>query len=345
MKRIELLGQNRTSTIIIGCGFKDIFDAWKIKKTIIITDKNIDTLYGHFFSGVEKIVIKAGEENKTLSSVCHVYNALLDIGCERDTFILGIGGGIVCDIVGFVASTYLRGIPFGFVATTLLAQVDAAIGGKNGVNFNGYKNLIGTINQPEFVICELSTLKTLPRNELKNGMAELIKHALISDRGLFSEIENNRDAFILLDFDRIEDLVFRSLRIKVEIVSKDEREKNERRKLNFGHTFGHAIELSMGLSHGEAVSIGMVVEASLSISRGYLAPYELERMKNLLTFFGLPVEIKKNEKDKVMDAILKDKKKEGNGIYSVLLKGIGNAVIEKVDIKEIEGLLYGLCES
>ncbi|MCX7965009.1 MAG: 3-dehydroquinate synthase [Syntrophorhabdaceae bacterium] len=346
MRILKLMGAKGSSTVFLGSNLlEEILAFCKKDKTVIITDKNVDMFYGDKFSGFKKVIIEGGEKNKTSYTAWDIYNTLLKFGCERNTFILGIGGGVVCDMTGFVASTYLRGLSFGFVATTLLAQVDAAIGGKNGVNFNGYKNIIGTINQPEFVICDLSTLKTLPRQEIKNGMAEVIKHALIADRRLFLEIEKNRDAFITLDLLHIEPLIFNSMKVKIEIVSKDETEKNERRKLNFGHTFGHAIELSTGVSHGEAVSIGMVMEANLSISRGLLQPYELEQIKALLAFFDLPVEIHCHQKDKVMDAIMKDKKKEGDYIYSVLINGIGHAVIEKVKIREIREILYDMCKS
>ncbi len=342
MREIILSGQKNTSTIFIGANMEVIFELCKTENAVIITDRNVAELYEDRFSGIKKVVIEGGEANKTLNTVWHIYENLLKFGCERNTFIIGIGGGIVCDIAGFVASTYLRGVPFGFVATTLLAQVDAAIGGKNGVNYCGYKNIIGTINQPEFVICDLSTLKTLPVLELRNGMAELIKHALIGDRGLFFEIEKNRDAFIDLNFEQIESLICKSLNVKVGIVSKDETEKGERRRLNFGHTYGHAIELSTGLRHGEAVSIGMMLEAELSISRGLLSKEELIGIKNLLSFFGLPVTMHNNHKDMIMDAISKDKKREGDGIYSILLKGIGNAVVEKVKLNEIGGLFYDM---
>lgn len=342
MKKIMLLGLKKTSTIFVGANMETVFELCNREDVIAVIDKNVERLYGNRFMGIKKIVIESSEANKTLNTVQRIYEGLLSFDCERNTVIVGIGGGMVCDIAGFVASTYLRGLSFGFVATTLLAQVDAAIGGKNGVNFYGYKNMVGTINQPEFVVCDPTALKTLPLYELSNGMAELIKHAVIGNRGLFYEIEENRDAFLSLDIERIEPLIFESLKVKIDIVTKDETEKNERRKLNFGHTYGHAIESSLGLKHGEAISMGMMIEAALSTSRGLLSEEELIRIKNLLTYFNLPTEIDKQKKHMIIDAIAKDKKREGNGIYSILINGIGNAVIEKIHIKEIERLLYDM---
>ena len=165
-----------------------------------------------------------------------------DCEADRASFIVGIGGGIVCDVTGYAASTYLRGLKFGFVASTLLAQVDAAVGGKNGVNWEGYKNMIGVFNQPDFVICDPLLLRTLPRREVLSGMAEVVKHALIADAGLFSYLEENGSGVLDLRPEVMERLVCDSVRIKSSIVNRDEREKGERRLLNFGHTFGHALE-------------------------------------------------------------------------------------------------------
>ncbi|HOL06163.1 MAG TPA: 3-dehydroquinate synthase [Syntrophorhabdaceae bacterium] len=342
MKKIMFSTKNKTSTIYVNTSMDKVFELCDRGRAVIITDKNVDRLYGDRFKGVKKIIIDDGEANKTLDTVHYIYEHLLASGCERNTVIIGIGGGMVCDIAGFVASTFLRGLSFGFVATTLLAQVDAAIGGKNGVNFKGYKNMIGTINQPDFVICDFSALKTLAHRELLNGMAELIKHAIIGDKRLFYEIEKEKEAFLNLDLSRIEPIVFKSMKVKIDIVKRDETERHERRKLNFGHTYGHAIESKFGLSHGEAVSIGMILETHLSISKGLLEKETLRRIKNLLTYFGLPTEMDGINRHILMDAIIKDKKKDGDGIYSILIKDIGDVVIEKVKMKEIEELLYDM---
>ncbi|HBE44414.1 MAG TPA: 3-dehydroquinate synthase [Deltaproteobacteria bacterium] len=344
MRRITLSGEKNSSTIVIGSSIDDIGEFCHTHDIVIITDRKVNAIYGEKFSGLKKVVIEEGEGSKTLKMVRWIYDKLLKSGCERDTFIVGIGGGMVCDVTGFVASTYLRGLPFGLVATTLLAQVDASIGGKNGVNFRGYKNLIGTINQPAFVICDLSSLKTVSKAEIRNGMAELIKHALIGDKGLFEAIVQDKDVILDYNVDHLEPLLYRSLMVKVKIVSKDETERNERRILNFGHTIGHAIEISTGIRHGEAVSIGMVMEARLSVARGLLKEDKLEAIRSILSFFGLPTAIGGiKDKKRIMDAITKDKKREKEDIYSVLLDDIGRAVIERVKIKEINDLIYDIC--
>lgn len=342
MKRLTLPGKRCTSHIIVGGSINDIKGFIATEKTVVITDTNVFMLYGEAFSDLKTIVIEPGEANKTLETIHKVYDALLRYGCDRSFSIVGIGGGVICDIAGFSASTYLRGLSFGFIPTTLLAQVDAAIGGKNGVNFRGYKNLIGTINQPDFVICDLETLKTLPEAELKNGLSEVIKHGLIANRELFSAIEENRSQLFSLDQELLEDVVYESLRIKAAIVSRDETETDERRKLNFGHTFGHAIESSMKLSHGEAIGIGMLMEARLSLARGLLNAIDIARIESVLGFFGLPLALN-GDKGPIMDAIRKDKKREGNYIHSILLEGIGRARIERIAISEIEELIDDMC--
>jgi 3-dehydroquinate synthase len=257
---------------------------------------------------------------------------------ERSSFIVGIGGGIVCDITGFVASTYLRGVRFGFVSTTLLSQVDASVGGKNGVNFGGYKNIIGVFNQPEFVICDLSLLGTLPGKEILCGLAEIVKHAVIGDAELFGYLEENYKNAFSLDRQVIERLVYDSIKIKSTIVNKDEKEKGERRKLNFGHTIGHAIEKTIGISHGEAVSAGMVAAATIAVNRNLLSPEDATRIKLLLKNLRLPTEILTG-KERLIEALKKDKKREGDAIHFVLPDGIGKVIVKQIPIKEIKNML------
>ncbi|MCJ7542222.1 MAG: 3-dehydroquinate synthase, partial [Desulfobacterales bacterium] len=264
------------------------------------------------------------------------------VGADRSTFIVGIGGGIVCDIAGFVASTYLRGVRFGFVSSTLLSQVDASVGGKNGVNFKDYKNMIGVFNQPEFVICDLNLLNTLPEKEVLCGLAEIVKHAVIGDRHLFAYLEAHYQEALALDKDVIGKLVYDSIIIKSAIVNQDELEKGERRKLNFGHTFGHAFEKTTGVPHGEAVSAGMVVASQLSVKRGHLSAKNAERIETLLQKIGLPVRIQAEGKS-ILDALKKDKKRKGDRIYFVLLDEIGNAFVEQIPIKELEAVIHYFC--
>ncbi|MCX5807635.1 MAG: 3-dehydroquinate synthase [Proteobacteria bacterium] len=342
MRQIMLAGNTGKSKIMLGTSLNNLTDFCSIEKTIIITDNNVHRLYGDQFSRYRTIVIEAGEEHKTLDTVHNIYKKLLELEFDRSSYIVGIGGGVVCDIAGFVASTYLRGLPFGFAPTTLLAQVDASVGGKNGVNFKGYKNLIGTINQPGFVMCDFETIKTLPKAELKNGFAEVIKHALIGNKALFSRIERNREAALSLDKDTINRIVYNSVKVKTGIVSRDETEKGERRKLNFGHTFGHALEKTTGIRHGEAVSIGMFMEARLSEVKGMLQKKDVNRIAHVLGAFGLPVSFQGNV-EATIDAIRKDKKREDEYIHAILLDGIGKAVIEKIKINVIKEIAYDMC--
>jgi 3-dehydroquinate synthase len=262
----------------------------------------------------------------------------LEFGTQRSSFILGIGGGIVCDITGFVASTYLRGVRFGFVSTTLLSQVDASVGGKNGVNFEGYKNMVGVFNQPEFVICDMDLLRTLPENELVNGFGEIVKHAAIGDKNMFAYIEAQYEKALALNPEVIEKLVYDSVVIKSDVVNRDETETGERRKLNFGHTFGHAIEKTLQAPHGEAISVGMVVAAALSVKRGLLSQKKADRLTGLLKKLKLPTSFNINISD-VLDALGKDKKREGNSIHFILLEDIGKAVIREIPINELETVL------
>ena len=211
-------------------------------RVIVITDENVYKHYAILIDRYEKIVIGLGEKNKTHETLTQIYSQLLAMGADRETYIVGFGGGIVTDIAGFAASTYMRGLRFGFVATTLLAQVDASVGGKNGVNVDGYKNMVGTFNQPDFVLCDLSVLQTLPRRELQAGMAEVIKSGLIMDATLFELFERyDLDDFLNKD-NLLLEAITGAVRVKKQIVDRDEKEQGDRKKLNLGHTFAHAIE-------------------------------------------------------------------------------------------------------
>ncbi len=305
---------------------------------VLITDEYVSKYYRSQFPDHPLITIGAGESVKTLGTAAYIYQKLMDMNAQRSTVIVGIGGGIVCDITGFVASTFLRGVTFGFVSTTLLSQVDASVGGKNGVNFKGYKNMVGVFNQPSFVICDLELLKTLPENDLLCGFAEIIKHAAIKDAAMFEYLENNYKKALSLDYNVIERLVYDSVVIKSSVVNRDEKEKGERRKLNFGHTLGHAIEKTTGIPHGQAVSVGMAFAASLSVKKGLLSSGEEQQLLTLLNNLKLPITVAIDKK-KVIDAINKDKKREGEGIHFVLLDGIGKAVIEEISISELNSAL------
>ena len=341
MRTFHIKGNSGDSTIRVGERLRNTRKWLPSEKGVIITDANVKGFYEKDFPPMEVIEIGTGEAIKTLDTAQSLYGRLMNLEADRSTFILGIGGGIVCDVTGFVASTYLRGVRFGFVASTLLAQVDAAVGGKNGVNFRGYKNMVGTFNQPEFVICDPYLLRTLPKRELLQGFAEIVKHGAMGDADLFAFLEENTEQAVALDPDAIETIVYDSLVLKAGIVSRDEKEKGERRKLNFGHTFGHAIEKVAGLAHGEAVGLGMLVAASLSQRRGYLSGEERERIRALIMQLGLPHTLQ-GEGKKVVRALRKDKKREGEEIHFVLLQRIGSAVVEKVSLGELEAVVNDL---
>ncbi|MDR1154053.1 MAG: 3-dehydroquinate synthase [Bacteroidales bacterium] len=305
------------------------------RQVIVITDASILKHYGDFFSAWPIIEIGMGEKNKTLDTLAHICNRLLEYNADRNSFILAVGGGIVCDVAGFAASVYMRGVPFGFISTTLLSQVDASVGGKNGVNFGGYKNMIGTFRQPQFVLCDTAMIKTLPEREFISGFAEIVKAAAICDAGLFGYLERNIDQAIARNREVIRHLVVKSIKIKAAIVEQDEREKGERRILNFGHTFGHAVEALTGITHGEAVSVGMMMAARRSVAGSGFPESQLERLEHLLTKLGLPVTTEARPED-ILRTLLKDKKRESDAIYMVLLHEIGKAVICKTPIEELE---------
>jgi 3-dehydroquinate synthase len=334
MQSIVVKGQTGQSRIMVGEPLTNLSKHMPARRAVLITDENVARIYQDQFPTCDIITIGLGEKIKTLSTIESIYDRLIALEADRTTFIVGIGGGIVGDITGFVASTYMRGLDFGFVATSLLGQVDATVGGKNGVNFKGFKNMVGVFNQPRFVIADINLLNTLPPEEVACGLAEIVKHACIVDREYFDYIENHSDAISALDPAVMHKLVYDSVVIKADVVNKDEREAGERRKLNFGHTIGHALEKTLGVSHGEAVSLGMVMAAELSMQKGWLTAQEVDRIKSLLSRLNLPVQID-FDKQAVIDALGKDKKRERDSIKFVLLDGIGRSVIEDISLEVI----------
>ena len=335
MKTFKIKGDTGESTLLIGEKLQHLARYVSTGDAVIITDANVWNAYHNLFPPWKVIQIDTGESAKTLDTVKYIYSELLSLEAERSFFIVGIGGGIVCDIAGFAASTYMRGLKFGFVSSTLLAQVDASVGGKTGVNFDGYKNIVGVFNQPEFVICDMDLLRTLPEKEILNGFGEIVKHAVIADPDLFTYIEDHYEKALRLDNAVVEKLVHDSIVIKSAIVNQDEKETGIRRKLNFGHTFGHAFETITGMTHGEAVSAGMVMAIAFSEKRGLLSKADRIRIENLLKKLRLPTSLSVNRR-KVMDALRKDKKRHGEEIYFVMLNGIGSAIVEQISMHELE---------
>jgi len=338
MQKITVQGLQSDSEILINEKLANAGQYLPAGRVVIITDETVSKLYQSAFPSPEVLRIGTGEGIKNLDTVRKLYEGLLHLEADRSTFILAIGGGIVCDVAGFTATTYLRGLHFGFVASTLLAQVDASVGGKNGVNFSGLKNMVGVFNQPEFVICDFELLKTLPEKELLNGMAEIVKTALIADVELFYYLENEFKNALIMESAVIEKLVHTAVSIKARIVDRDEREGGERRLLNFGHTFGHALESTTGIAHGEAVSVGMVLASEFSVQKGLLDRRQADRIKALLRHLGLPVNIT-FDRQAVLDALKRDKKRIGDHIHFVLLKNLGQAIVEPISVYELERML------
>ena len=226
-------------------------------RIVALSDTTVARCCGELLAPYECVLIGTGERNKTLRTVETVYRRFIELGVDRRTFVLAVGGGIVTDVAGFAAATYMRGVAFGFVPTTLLGQVDAAVGGKNGVNVDGYKNMAGTFTQPRFVICDPALLRTLPDREFRAGLAEGDRAAVIADADLFACIAQSTFGQLRSDAELLADVVAAAVRVKTDIVGRDERERGERRKLNLGHTLAHAIEkCSPAMNHGEAVAGG-----------------------------------------------------------------------------------------
>jgi len=342
MKEIPLNTAEKTSRILVGESFHNIRSYLPDSPLVIITDENVNRHYGDSFPGGLKIIIKPGESSKSLETASSIYAKLISNEVDRKSYVLGIGGGIVCDLAGYLASTYLRGISFGFVSTTLLGQVDASIGGKNGVNFEGYKNMIGVIRQPEFVICDPEMLKTLEPDEYRMGFAEVIKYGAIIDGELFEFLEQNYKAALSHDTAVMEEIIYVCAAAKSAIVERDEKESGDRKKLNFGHTFAHAFEKLGGIPHGEAVGIGMVLAASLSVQLGMIPGTELERLKELLHKYGLPLSYEGSCRE-VFEVMKRDKKRGGDSISLILLEAIGKAVIRDVEMKDLKNWIDDLC--
>ena len=334
MEKIIISTTGYRSEILVGEKWESAFTMPGVKISAIVTDENVKRIYGHKFPDVPVLSVNPGEDSKKLEVIEMLASQLLTAGIDRSGFILAIGGGVVCDIAGFLAAIFMRGIRCGYVSTTLLSQVDASTGGKNGVNLGSNKNMLGTIRQPEFVVCDPEMLLTLQEEEYLSGLAELIKTAVIGDRKLFDTIEKNSDEILARETDLLVNLVSDSVRFKGKVVSEDENETGLRRILNFGHTFGHAIEMLSGVRHGYAVASGMVLATEFSFEKGLITIEEKNRITDLLNLFNLADDFDISY-DQMQDIIIHDKKKSGSGIYFVFTAGIGEARVEKVPVEDV----------
>jgi 3-dehydroquinate synthase len=310
-------------------------------KPILLVDENVLCEHHDLFGCYTSLVVPSGESYKTLQTVEKLYRELVKIDADRSSLIVGIGGGLATDVAGFVASTFLREVPFGFISSTLLGQVDASIGGKNGVNLDGYKNMIGTIRQPSFVWADLDLLQTLSRKEYVSGIAEVIKYGAILDEAFLHYLSDHMSELLALDYTVLEEVVSRSVKAKVDVVEKDEKEAGLRRLLNFGHTIGHAIERDQKLLHGQAVALGMVLASRLSVNLGMLKASDADLIEKVIASAGLPLEMSLNA-DKIFSNIRKDKKKSGDLIHFILLDGPGKAVVRPIPLHELKPMLHDL---
>jgi 3-dehydroquinate synthase len=338
LKKVTITTADHLSEIIIGGKWTDAAGCITPERTVIITDENIYRIYGEKFPACQVFCITPGEKSKSLLTIEDLSGKLLTAGVDRGGFILGIGGGVVCDIAGFIASVYMRGIRFGFVSSSLLSQVDASVGGKNGVNLGSVKNILGTFNQPDFVFCDPEMLRTLPEDEYLSGLAELIKMGAILSSSLLDSIENNKDNILRRETSLMESLVYESVRLKADIVAEDERESGRRKILNFGHTFGHILEAVTGQKHGLAVASGMEIAAAISVLEGVLPESESKHLRILLSTFNL---LKDHDipAETFRKMISTDKKREGADISFVLLEAIGKAVVKKIPSRKLSGYL------
>jgi 3-dehydroquinate synthase len=330
--------ENKFSNKIVDYYFDASFADVKNDNAIFITDANVFALHQQKFASYKTIVIEAGEAFKRQQTVDKIIDQLIELGADRKTTLVGVGGGVVTDITGYVASVYMRGIEFAFVPTTILAMVDAAIGGKNGIDVGVYKNMVGTINQPKFLLYDYSFLQTLPHEQWVNGFAEIIKHACIKDADLFVELQNNSIEKYKTDATLLADLIQKNVSIKTNVVVNDEFENGDRKMLNFGHTFGHAIENLYQLPHGHAVGIGMVMAAKISEEINNFYSDDKQRLLDLLVKYQLPTQFE-FDKEKVFSILTKDKKRDGDSMNFILLNKVGESIIHSISLTQLEDLM------
>lgn len=336
MKNWKVKFSSSTVTFVMNGKFSNIEKMVVKSHAIYITDENVYALHEKQFKGKKTIIIPAGEQYKQQATVDFIIESLLNFGANRQSILIGVGGGVVTDIVGYVAGIYMRGIAVGFVPTTILAMVDASIGGKNGIDVGLYKNMVGQIRQPQFILYDFAFLKSLPKHQWENGFAEIIKHAVIKDAKMMKALAANDLAFYQKNVKELAILIEKNVQIKVKVVQQDEFEKGDRKLLNFGHTLGHAIENEYALLHGHAISIGMVYAAKISqVLQGF---NEVGVLIETLKKYGLPTAMQ-FDIDTAMDHMQKDKKNLKAGMQYVLLYKMGKAVYETIPMKTLHKLI------
>ncbi|MDF2844723.1 MAG: hypothetical protein K0R00_3149 [Herbinix sp.] len=314
------------------------------RKLMIISDSNVARYHLNEVAELVRevsalthtFVFPAGEANKNLDTVNLCYEELIKSSFDRNDILIALGGGVVGDLTGFVAATYLRGIRFIQVPTTLLSMVDSSIGGKTGVDYKAYKNMVGAFHQPKLVYMNIASLNTLSEAEYFSGMGEIIKHGLIKDSRYYAWIKANYDGIVKKDLSTLQDLIYHSCQIKRQVVENDPKEKGERALLNFGHTIGHSVEKLMNfkLLHGECVCLGMAAAAYLSYKRTYLTQTEYQDILECISLFFQPIKVEGLVAEQVYEVTKLDKKMDSTKIRFILLQGIGNSIIDTSVTKE-----------
>ena len=333
MQKITYRFSNASTDFYLSYGISHLKKITDPKTTVLITDENVYNAHTKRFKGWNAIVLKPGEEYKVQATIDAVIEKLIEMEADRKTTLVGVGGGVITDITGYVASVYMRGVRFGYVPTSILSLVDASIGGKNGIDVGMYKNMVGVIRQPAFILHDMDFLNTLPQVEWENGFAEIIKHACIKDAAMFSELERNSGKSYQENQKSVSELIQRNAILKTKVVKKDEFEKGERRLLNFGHTLGHALETQYELLHGQAISIGMTY--ACHISEQLTGFKQTERVISLFQKYNLPTYASFN-KQKVFDVLKMDKKRVRREMNFVLLERIGKGVVKSISLKQLE---------
>lgn len=307
--------------------------------TILLADENFALKNKKKLAGWKTIIVPSGEQHKIQHTVDKIIELLISLGADRSTTLVGIGGGVVTDITGYVASIFLRGVRFAYVPTTVLGMTDAAIGGKNGINVGLHKNMVGLIRQPNFILFDYKLLKTLPKDEWVNGFAEIIKHACIHDAAMFAMLEEQKISFFQKDSSHLAKLIQRNVLLKTKTVLIDEFETGERKLLNFGHTIGHAVENLYKIPHGHAVSIGIGVACKISEQ---LAGFnQTDRVTKLLKQYGLPPQFQ-FDKEAVWKLLLSDKKIKTGNIHYVVLNKIGKASTLSLPLEQLHTMIQEL---
>lgn len=350
MERIIVETPAKTYPIVFEQSFEALAELIKEqkldnRKMCIVADTNTNKLYtDKVIEQLKKVTddifsycFEAGEQHKNLETIYSFYKFFQQNRFDRKTVVVALGGGVCGDMAGFAAATYLRGIPFVQIPTTLLSQVDSSVGGKTGVDFNGAKNSIGAFYQPEFVYINTSTLETLPKREFSAGMAEVIKYGCILSNKFFEYLQEQKQNILSMQHDILSEVIKQCCLLKADVVSKDEKESGLREILNFGHTIGHAIETKFDfkLLHGECVALGMIAVMELGRKRGDVTQQQLEQVKELLEYFKLPAYVNNISKQSIYEQMFLDKKVKQNKIRFVLPKGIGE-VYTTSDVTEKE---------